>query len=177
MSLPRQVEKVLRTLVELPDDNYGPADWASLDAARDAARGEIERLDRRVAAKAAVDAQRAERGVLNVTKRPTRKPDPPELVRNRALAYERAMGVCEAGSPWCEGRPTQVHHIARRRGAGAHALTNLLAVCGMGNTSGCHGWIHQHPDEAKAKDWLRSPDALPAVVNTKGDRSWAASTS
>lgn len=177
---PRDLDRLLRTLAALPVvlDDLGPEDYALIESCCESARNEVRRMDQRAANKAAAnkaaaDAQRASersrKGTLNVSKTPRRKPDPPELVRNRALAYERAQQVCEAGSPWCEGRPTQVHHIARRAGAGAHALDNLLAVCGMGNTSGCHGWIHQHPDEAKARGWLRSPGALPAVVDTKGN--------
>jgi hypothetical protein len=50
------------------------------------------------------------------------------------------------------GQPTQIHHIDRDRKN--NDPENLLHVCGMGNVNGCHGRIHQHPNEAYAAGWL-----------------------
>lgn len=163
MSLPRQVEKILRTLTELPVDDFGPADWASLDAARDAARGEIERLDRRTAAKAAADAQRAARATPKKAK-PYRQ-DPPELREAKVFVRNRSGGVCEANTPVCDHYARHVHHKARRKGKGSHAPELLLDVC-----PSCHDWIHDNVTEAYEREWLIHDFAVAKVSDTKGNR-------
>ena len=54
-------------------------------------------------------------------------------------ATERADGVCEG----C-GRlaPLERHHRRFRSRGGKTTPENLLLLCGMGNTSGCHGKAH-----------------------------------
>lgn len=32
----------------------------------------------------------------------------------------------------------------------------MIMLCGMGNTTGCHGWAHQHPKEAMAEGFIVS---------------------
>jgi 5-methylcytosine-specific restriction endonuclease McrA len=39
-----------------------------------------------------------------------------------------------------------------------HQASNLILLCGSG-TTGCHGWVHAHPKEARKHGWiLRSWD-------------------
>ena len=56
-----------------------------------------------------------------------------------ALVMERAKGKCEH----CRTEPaTNVHHKAGRGFAGCHHPMLLVALCGSGNTSGCHQLAH-----------------------------------
>jgi hypothetical protein len=57
----------------------------------------------------------------------------------RTIVMERAGGMCEH----CRTEPaTNVHHKAGRGFPGCHHPLLLLALCGMGNASGCHGKAH-----------------------------------
>lgn len=59
--------------------------------------------------------------------------------KNRAVVEERAGGRCEgcglAGD-------LDLHHRKYRSRGGSHDAHNLIALCGLGNTSGCHGTAH-----------------------------------
>lgn len=47
--------------------------------------------------------------------------------------------------------------------AGLHLPANVIDVCGSGST-GCHGYIHEHPAEAYEKGWLvRGTSRVPPV--------------
>lgn len=47
-------------------------------------------------------------------------------------------------------RPVEsFHHRQGRGGPDPHRLSNVISVCGDG-VRGCHGWIHAHPDLARA---------------------------
>ena len=65
------------------------------------------------------------------------------------------------------GMPAQDKHHRRRRRENhdgkAHSPSNLITLCGRGNTSGCHGWVHQHPVEARALGYTLRPDQDPDV--------------
>lgn len=57
-----------------------------------------------------------------------------------------------------DGEPLNVHHRTPRgmggsRDAGSAALSNLLTLCGTG-TTGCHGWIESHREEAVREGWI-----------------------
>lgn len=60
--------------------------------------------------------------------------------------YQKAlMDKPSIKSPYCIfcGRPaTEEHHVVYRSQGGAKGPT--VSVCGWGNTSGCHGLLHQH---------------------------------
>lgn len=125
----------IRALRQIVEATEGEPDAGNLAAAQSAAvilRGALERFDRT----------------------PTRKvsqgnPTPPSA---REAVLRRSGGRCEAGTIWCMGQATQIHHIDRDRKN--NAPENLLHVCGNGNYTGCHGRIHQHPNEAYAAGWL-----------------------
>lgn len=89
----------------------------------------------------------------------------------RAIVYERSGWLCEVWIPGvCLGRASNYQH---RKGK-AHcrkdelwAPENGLHVCGSG-TTGCHGYIHQHPRESYSKGWsvrsFNNPEQCPAMV-------------
>ena len=79
-----------------------------------------------------------------------------------ALIVARDLGCCarcgahvahlERGFAW------SIHHRRPRGMGGAGAdwineAANGLALCGSG-TTGCHGWVEQHRDEAVAQGYL-----------------------
>lgn len=68
------------------------------------------------------------------------------------------------------GVPASRHHRHMRSHPfpGLHEASNLILLCGSG-TTGCHGFIHAHPEFAYAQGWLlhsweEHPDRVP--VNT-----------
>jgi len=70
------------------------------------------------------------------------------------IVIARSGGICEV----CGRRAmTNIHH-RRGRGMGGtrraiHSPSWLLAVCGQGNTSGCHGRIESDRPTAEANGW------------------------
>ena len=61
------------------------------------------------------------------------------------LLDQALMGKPSIECIWCPfcGRPaTNRHHIVYKSRGGKDGPT--IAVCGMGNASGCHGKLHQH---------------------------------
>jgi HNH endonuclease len=73
----------------------------------------------------------------------------------RRRLRERSEGYCEkCGLEWA----TNAHHRKNRSQGGRDDLSNLLLLCGSG-TTGCHGWITEHPAEAYEKGWsVRQPN-------------------
>jgi hypothetical protein len=47
------------------------------------------------------------------------------------------------------------HHRRLRSGGGTTTLDNLIMLCGSG-TTGCHGWVHKHAQEARSNGWIVS---------------------
>jgi hypothetical protein len=128
----------------------GPEEWqpADFDTAEAAARvvAEWVRRDGRAdTSRSPETVQASPRKSRQVKRKPS------ELIAAEKVVRERSGGDCEARTPWCEGRATQVHH---RAGRSDHTPEMLLDVCGSGNVTGCHGFIHQHPENAYAEGWL-----------------------
>ena len=146
----KRIMDALRTVAALPADDFQPSDWDALSAVQTVARDEVGRWERAEARKASARAQRPTGAKRRVG---GRKPDPPELVMAKKVVRARSGGRCEARTPWCEGRATQVHHI---HGRNDNDPDMLLHVCGLGNASGCHGYIHQNPAIAYERGWLVS---------------------
>lgn len=72
----------------------------------------------------------------------------------RRLVRERSGGDCEIRVPRvCLGRATNFQHRRAQKHAGLWTPSNGLDVCGMGNVSGCHGYIHQNPNVAVVNGW------------------------
>lgn len=152
--------EALRTIAALPEDDFQPADWASLMAARDVAIDEVAKHDRNEARKAAADEQRASRAKPKKARQ--WKPDPPELVEGKRQVRERSGGYCEIGSEVCDRLAVHVHHVARRKGKGCHDADSLLDVCRP-----CHDLAHRDVERAYREGWLRHAPALDAVYDTK----------
>lgn len=63
------------------------------------------------------------------------------ITRETRLAlHNRSMGRCE----WCgrADRHLEAHHRLYRSRGGRHDASNLVMLCGWGNTLGCHGRAH-----------------------------------
>ena len=87
------------------------------------------------------------------------------------LVGERSNGMCEAG---CGKRATEIHHRRFLSRGGRHNLANLLALCGRGNHTGCHGVAHSGaaapPGWAISRHERRHEEDVP-FVDLAG-RSW-----
>jgi hypothetical protein len=73
-----------------------------------------------------------------------------------------------------EGR--SVHHLLNRSQGGKDAASNLILLCGSG-TTGCHGWVTEHPRQARDEGgWARRsrgpllPDEIPVLYAQEGGR-------
>ena len=57
------------------------------------------------------------------------------------------------------------HHRRMRshKFPGLHAADNIIDLCGSG-TTGCHGYVHQHPTESYENGWLVHSYEDPAEV-------------
>lgn len=64
------------------------------------------------------------------------------------------------------------HHRQLRR-HGDHSPANLILLCGSG-TTGCHGWVHAHPAQARQLGLMvRGSDVAAAVPVYRGlTRRW-----
>lgn len=127
--------RALRQLVEAHTDGpdeWGPEHWSTAESAAVILREFLRREDRTPRRSA-----------------PQGNPTPASV---REAVLRRSGGRCEAGTIWCLGKPTQIHHKDRNRKN--NTMDNLLHVCGNGNATGCHGRIHQEVTEAFAEGWL-----------------------
>jgi hypothetical protein len=86
-----------------------------------------------------------------------------ELRDSRPIVRARSGGRCEVRIPEvCEGRATNMHHRQRKE-VGPSTPVNLIDLCGSG-TTGCHGHIEHHRDEAIERGWIVPTWADPAAV-------------
>lgn len=93
------------------------------------------------------------------------------------LVPRRSGGDCEIRTPWCLGRATNLSHRRHQGQGGKWSPVNILDSCGHGNTTGCHGYLHQHPDEAKGKGWIVSawgvnPADVEVLLWHQGRQDW-----
>lgn len=62
-----------------------------------------------------------------------------------------------------------------RRRDGGHSVAQLILLCGSG-TTGCHGWVHAHPANARAAGMilpaLRRPALEPTAVPVQYVDGW-----
>lgn len=85
----------------------------------------------------------------------------------RRLVRERDGEQCQL----C-GVPANEQHHRRRKGMGGSAALErasiLITACGRGNTSGCHGLVHQHPHVGHGIEWLlyehQDPESTPVYT-------------
>ena len=96
------------------------------------------------------------------------------------LVEGREMDRCIVCDRYCRDGywPGASHHHRKRRSQTygdpeRHAPSNIIRVCGLDNSTGCHGWIHRHPTEARAlgyllKSWDPSPSQVPVYSKRRG---------
>src|ERR1700744_2935226 len=87
----------------------------------------------------------------------------------REGVLERSQGRCER----CGKRAyLTVHHRLKRSHGGPWSLSNCVALDGSG-TTGCHGWVESHPNDAHATGWhvrpWESAEEMPVLLHGK---SW-----
>lgn len=84
---------------------------------------------------------------------------------------ERSGGMCEAS---CGKPATEIHHRRFTGRGGRHNIANLLALCGRGNHTGCHGIAHQGHAPAGwaiSRHEIRHEDQIP-FVDLAGHTWW-----
>ncbi len=82
-------------------------------------------------------------------------------IKTRAQLHERAHGCCEICGLW---GANNAHHRRNQSQGGSDTLSNLMLLCGSG-TTGCHGDVTEHPDDAVENGWtIRGRIAVPAEV-------------
>lgn len=104
---------------------------------------------------------------LTRRERPARTDDVPTWVKD--LVRTRAGGFCECcGGPCFVGAHAFHHRRGRGMGGSRDASTNtpcnVVLICGRDNRSGCHGDVHQNPDQSREAGWLVRQGADPARV-------------
>jgi hypothetical protein len=83
----------------------------------------------------------------------------PQKVRDAVLM--RANGICERCGAWSN---LELHHRQYRSRGGQHTTANLVALCGWGNHTGCHGWAHTEGIKATAAGYQIASGNDPADV-------------
>jgi hypothetical protein len=79
---------------------------------------------------------------------PAKKPST-DIVKARAGEHL----LCEVQIPGtCFGVGGNYHHRINRSQGGVYTPSAALWACGSG-TTGCHGWITENPEGARAKGW------------------------
>jgi hypothetical protein len=96
---------------------------------------------------------------------------PPQTAAESKAAYaavaERSKGLCEG----CGRKPAaEMHHRLYRSQGGRDEITNLLHLCGRGNTSGCHGVAHTGPgrEAGWSVHWWATPAEVPVNYRLGG---------
>lgn len=75
------------------------------------------------------------------------------------------------------GNPASDRHHRRFKGMGGSSLPdtdspqNIVALCGLGNTSGCHGRAHSEPEWARANGY-RVPNGTDPLTVPITHHAW-----
>lgn len=75
--------------------------------------------------------------------------------RIRAAVSTRDEWTCQRCGKHAGVIGASIHHRKGRQpydGFDPNSLSNLVTLCGSG-TTGCHGWVTEHPAEAYATGW------------------------
>lgn len=94
----------------------------------------------------------------------------------RAFVLERDQWTCVRGGESIRGHDYSIHHrVARGMGGSRHAArpSALIVLCGSG-TTGCHGWVEEHPAEARTLGYRVPPGTDPELwpVRRADGRTW-----
>lgn len=92
---------------------------------------------------------------------------PPKV---RATVLARADGRCEGCG---NTAPLELHHRRFRSRGGKHTVPNLVALCGWGNHTGCHGRAHNPgaPEGWAISGFEQRNDHLVPFLHARG-RVW-----
>lgn len=123
----RNLERSIRNIVDLPEDDWQPEHWATFEAAREHLARECGQIDRARTAESERKKRRTE-GWWSLT-------------AAKKVVKARSGGRCELGGPECQGRAREVDHTFGRGGTDPHHPSKLIHVCGHGNVDGCHGLV------------------------------------
>lgn len=95
----------------------------------------------------------------------------PELA---ALLDNRAQGCCERCGIRLGSWFSRHHRNPRGMGGTQRTMTAAdgLVLCGSG-TTGCHGWVERHRDEARTYGWLLQGGGPPTDVAVVYRGYWA----
>lgn len=97
----------------------------------------------------------------------------PIRAKQRVALRERAQHMCEVRIPGiCQSHGTNAHHRKNASQGGTDELSNLLLCCGSG-TTGCHGWITEHPGESKRRGWSVWRSNEPSLTPVVYRGAWA----
>lgn len=141
----RSLERAIRNLVALPEDDWQPEHWTIFEAARAACEAEVGRIDQ-ARTRTRSDRQRRTEGWWKL-------PDAKVVVK------ARSGGRCELDGPGCTGRAREVDHVFGRGGFDPHHPSKLLHVCGHGNVDGCHGLV------SSSREWRERSRVLAAELH------------
>lgn len=106
--------------------------------------------------------------------RPTRGSGSDRLAPGvRQTVLERDLRRCVR----CGGPASEIHHRRTKsvHDDHTHCPCNTIAMCGWGNTNGCHGWAHGNPEAARESGLIVSRfNATPFAmhVDTFRGKAW-----
>lgn len=147
----QRLERALRTIAAMPDDDWQPHHFDEFFAAQTVVRDELDWHDRHRERQAEAKRRRSgERAARELVKHPGwfTEAEGKRVVRNRA------GGCCEfVGSDGvrCSFRHEQVHHMLGRLGDDPHHPSKLAALCGAH-----HDWCHLNPEAARELGFMKS---------------------
>lgn len=86
------------------------------------------------------------------------KPDGNFSPKVRQTIWERDGYACIICGRYSE----QIHHRRPKAKGGTSVawvgeVPNGIVLCGSG-TTGCHGWVHDHPAQSRSRGWIISPN-------------------
>jgi hypothetical protein len=92
----------------------------------------------------------------------------------RTIVLSRAGGKCERCGRLAD---VELHHRKFRSRGGRHIMSNLVALCGWGNHTGCHGWAHTSPEAREQgyaiPSWVEETWEVPLLVpSPSGVKRW-----
>ncbi|GAA4175942.1 HNH endonuclease [Gryllotalpicola koreensis] len=90
----------------------------------------------------------------------------PKKVRD--IVLDRAQGRCEGCGACAE---LELHHRKFRSRGGEHTASNLVALCGWGNHTGCHGNAHASTTAAR-RGWAVNSWNDPTVIPFQSWSGW-----
>jgi len=86
----------------------------------------------------------------------------------RRKVLERDYYECVRCGKGIMNSPYSIHHRRLRSHPfpELHEAANLITLCGSG-TTGCHGWVHNHPQEAQKAGYIvrstQNPTDIPVT--------------